>query len=290
MMRKTVSFIFVSLTSLAAIIVAAALFAIVFFIFTESIRAIKEVGFGLFSPNWYPVWETNPEFGIGTMLLNSLILTVWTSVWVWTLGLSVAIYLHKYALNKEREVLLRILEYVSGIPSVVLGLFGVLILGNWFLRLGAWSAQNFLNASIVLSVLTLPFMTSLTFQSLEKVPRQLVEGTIALGAKDLAVMWIELRYAAPGIVNAMLSVFNRIFGETMIVLMVAGGANLLVRSLLDPVRPLTATLGSEIGEVAVGSLHYSALFFIAFLVLSGSLILNLLTNRITRKLERWIKG
>jgi phosphate transport system permease protein len=290
MMRKTVSFIFVSLTSLAAVIVAAALFAIVFFIFTESIRAIKEVGFGLFSPNWYPVWETNPEFGIGTMLLNSLILTIWTSVWVWTLGLSVAIYLHKYALNKEREVLLRILEYVSGIPSVVLGLFGVLILGNWFLRLGAWSAQNFLNASIVLSVLTLPFMTSLTFQSLEKVPRQLVEGTIALGAKDLAVMWIELRYAAPGIVNAMLSVFNRIFGETMIVLMVAGGANLLVRSLLDPVRPLTATLGSEIGEVAVGSLHYSALFFIAFLVLSGSLILNLLTNRITRKLERWIKG
>jgi phosphate transport system permease protein len=290
MMRKTVSFIFVSLTSLAAIIVAAALFAIVFFIFTESIRAIKEVGFGLFSPNWYPVWEIDPEFGIGTMLLNSLILTVWTSVWVWTLGLSVAIYLHKYALNKEREVLLRILEYVSGIPSVVLGLFGVLILGNWFLRLGAWSAQNFLNASIVLSVLTLPFMTSLTFQSLEKVPRQLVEGTIALGAKDLAVMWIELRYAAPGIVNAMLSVFNRIFGETMIVLMVAGGANLLVRSLLDPVRPLTATLGSEIGEVAVGSLHYSALFFIAFLVLSGSLILNLLTNRITRKLERWIKG
>jgi len=212
MMRKTVSFIFVSLTSLAAVIVAAALFAIVFFIFTESIRAIKEVGFGLFSPNWYPVWETNPEFGIGTMLLNSLILTVWTSVWVWTLGLSVAIYLHKYALNKEREVLLRILEYVSGIPSVVLGLFGVLILGNWFLRLGAWSAQNFLNASIVLSVLTLPFMTSLTFQSLEKVPRQLVEGAIALGAKDLAVMWIELRYAAPGIVNAMLSVFNRIFG------------------------------------------------------------------------------
>ncbi len=290
MMRKTVSFIFVSLTSLAAVIVAAALFAIVFFIFTESIQAIKEVGFGLFSPNWYPVWEIDPEFGIGTMLLNSLILTVWTSVWVWTLGLSVAIYLHKYALNKEREVLLRILEYVSGIPSVVLGLFGVLILGNWFLRLGAWSAQNFLNASIVLSVLTLPFMTSLTFQSLEKVPRQLVEGTIALGAKDLAVMWIELRYAAPGIVNAMLSVFNRIFGETMIVLMVAGGANLLVRSLLDPVRPLTATLGSEIGEVAVGSLHYSALFFIAFLVLSGSLILNLLTNRITRKLERWIKG
>jgi phosphate transport system permease protein len=290
MMRKTVSFIFVSLTSLAAIIVAAALFAIVFFIFTESIWAIKEVGFGLFSPNWYPVWETNPEFGIGTMLLNSLILTVWTSVWVWTLGLSVAIYLHKYALNKEREVLLRILEYVSGIPSVVLGLFGVLILGNWFLRLGAWSAQNFLNASIMLSVLTLPFMTSLTFQSLEKVPRQLVEGAIALGAKDLAVMWIELRYAAPGIVNAMLSVFNRIFGETMIVLMVAGGANLLVRSLLDPVRPLTATLGSEIGEVAVGSLHYSALFFIAFLVLSGSLILNLFTNRITRKLERWIKG
>ena len=289
-MRKTVSFIFVSLTSLAAVVVAAALFAIVFFIFSESTRAIKEVGLGLFSPNWYPVWEVEPEFGIGTMLLNSLILSVWTSVWVWTIGLGVAIYLHKYALNKERELILRVLEYVSGIPSVVLGLFGVLILGNWFLRLGAWSAQNFLNASIVLSVLTLPFMVSLTFQSLEKVPRQLTEGAIALGAKDLAVTWIELKHAAAGIVNAMLTVFNRIFGETMIVLMVAGGANMLLKSLLDPVRPLTATLGSEIGEVAVGSLHYSVLFFIAFLVLTGCLILNVLSNMITRKLERWIKG
>ncbi len=290
MMRKTVSFIFVSLTSLAAVVVAAALFAIVFFIFSESVPAIKEVGLGLFSPNWYPVWEVEPEFGIGTMLLNSLILSVWTSVWVWTIGLGVAIYLHKYALNKERELILRVLEYVSGIPSVVLGLFGVLILGNWFLRLGAWSAQNFLNASIVLSVLTLPFMVSLTFQSLEKVPRQLTEGAIALGAKDLAVTWIELKHAAAGIVNAMLTVFNRIFGETMIVLMVAGGANMLLKSLLDPVRPLTATLGSEIGEVAVGSLHYSVLFFIAFLVLTGCLILNVLSNMITRKLERWIKG
>jgi len=290
MMRKTVSFIFVSLTSLAAVVVAAALFAIVFFIFSESTRAIKEVGLGLFSPNWYPVWEVEPEFGIGTMLLNSLILSVWTSVWVWTIGLGVAIYLHKYALNKERELILRVLEYVSGIPSVVLGLFGVLLLGNWFLRLGAWSAQNFLNASIVLSVLTLPFMVSLTFQSLEKVPRQLTEGAIALGAKDLAVTWIELKHAAAGIVNAMLTVFNRIFGETMIVLMVAGGANMLLKSLLDPVRPLTATLGSEIGEVAVGSLHYSVLFFIAFLVLTGCLILNVLSNMITRKLERWIKG
>jgi len=290
MMRKTVSFIFVSLTSLAAVVVAAALFAIVFFIFSESVPAIKEVGLGLFSPNWYPVWEVEPEFGIGTMLLNSLILSVWTSVWVWTIGLGVAIYLHKYALNKERELILRVLEYVSGIPSVVLGLFGVLILGNWFLRLGAWSAQNFLNASIVLSVLTLPFMVSLTFQSLEKVPRQLTEGAVALGAKDLAVIWIELKHAAAGIVNAMLTVFNRIFGETMIVLMVAGGANMLLKSFLDPVRPLTATLGSEIGEVAVGSLHYSVLFFIAFLVLTGCLILNVLSNMITRKLERWIKG
>ncbi|HBT39480.1 MAG: ABC transporter permease subunit [Pseudothermotoga sp.] len=289
-MKKTISFLFVLLTSLAAVAVAAALFAIVFFIFSESIRAIREVGFGLFSPNWYPVWETEPEFGIGTMLLNSLILAVWTSVWVWILGLGVAIYLHRYASNRERELMLRILEYASGIPSVVLGLFGVLILGNLFLRLGAWSAQNFLNASIVLSILTLPFMVSLTFQSLEKVPRQLVEGAISLGAKDFAVIQVELKHAAPGIVNAMLSVFNRIFGETMIVLMVAGGANMLVGSFLDPVRPLTATLGSEIGEVAAGSLHYSVLFFIAFLVLSGCLILNVLTNRITRRLERWIKG
>lgn len=290
MMKRVASFLFVLFTSVAAALAAAALFAIVFFIFTESLRAIREVGWGLFSANWYPVWEFEPEFGVRTMLLNSLILTVWTSGWVWIVGLAVALYLHKYARDREREVVLRILEYVSGVPSVVFGLFGVLILGDLFLRAGAWTAQNFLNASIVLSILTLPFMTSLTFQSLEKVPRHIVDGAVALGAKDVYVMWVELKYAAPGIVNAMLSVFNRIFGETMIVLMVAGGANVLVRSFLDPVRPLTATLGSEISEVAVGSLHYSALFFIALLVLSSCLILNVLTNVVCRRLERWIKG
>ncbi|MFN3283715.1 MAG: PstC family ABC transporter permease, partial [Pseudothermotoga sp.] len=195
-----------------------------------------------------------------------------------------------FATKKEKEIMLRILEYVSGIPSVVLGFFGVVVLGDLFLKFGAWTAQNFLNASIMLSVLTLPFMISLSYQSLEKVPREVVEAAVALGAKDLSVMVVEMKYASSGLINAMLSVFNRIFGETMIVLMVAGGANVLVGSLLDPIRPLTAALGSEMGEVEIGSLHYSSLFFIGFLLLVGSLLLNLLTNYLTRQRDKWVKG
>jgi phosphate transport system permease protein len=88
----------------------------------------------------------------------------------------------------------------------------------------------------------------------------------------------------------MMNVFNRIFGETMIVLMVSGGSNMLVKSFFDPIRPLTATLGSEMGEVEIGSVHYSALFFIGFLLLIISLLLTVLANYIVRWRERWIRG
>lgn len=288
-MKRFLSILFVSIVSMAAMIVAAALFGIVFFLSAESFPAIRKIGFGLFSPNWYPVWS-EPEFGISTMLLNSLLLTSWTSLSVWIVGIVCAFYLHRFATEREKKIVLRTLEYVSSVPTVVLGFFGVLVIGPILLRSGAWTAQNFLNAWIMLSVLTLPYMISLSYQSLEKVPKEMIDGCLALGGGDLHLMYVEMRYALPGIVNAMMLVFNRIFGETMIVLMVAGGANILPTSFFDPIRPLTAALGSEIGEVAIGSLHYSALFFIGFLVLVGSLLLNVLSNRLMRKLERWVKG
>ncbi|HOJ88225.1 MAG TPA: ABC transporter permease subunit [Pseudothermotoga sp.] len=288
-MKKIGETLFKSIVFTAAILVAAALFGIIFFLFSESLRAMKEIGWDLFSTEWFPVWE-KPDFGIRTMLLNSIILTLWTSFVVFSIGIIVALYLHSYANKREKELMLRVLEYVSGIPSVVLGFFGIVIVAPILLKAGAWTGQNFFNASFMLSVLTLPFMISLSYQSLEKVPKEISEAAVSIGARDFAVMIVELRYAMPGIVNAMMSVFNRIFGETMIVLMVAGGSNLLVRSFFDPIRPLTATLGSELGEVEVKSLHYSALFFIGFLLLAISLAITLLTNYIVRWRERWIRG
>jgi len=288
-MKKIGETLFKSIVFTAAILVAAALFGIIFFLFSKSLRAMKEIGWDLFSTEWFPVWE-KPDFGIRTMLLNSIILTLWTSFVVFSIGIIVALYLHSYANKREKELMLRVLEYVSGIPSVVLGFFGIVIVAPILLKAGAWTGQNFFNASFMLSVLTLPFMISLSYQSLEKVPKEISEAAVSIGARDFAVMIVELRYAMPGIVNAMMSVFNRIFGETMIVLMVAGGSNLLVRSFFDPIRPLTATLGSELGEVEVKSLHYSALFFIGFLLLAISLAITLLTNYIVRWRERWIRG
>lgn len=289
MMKKIGEFLFKSLVFTAAILVAAALFGIVFFLFSESLRAIKEVKWGLFTSEWFPVWET-PEFGIRTMLLNSIILTLWTSFIVFVFGVVVALYLHSYANKKEKELMLMVFEYVSGIPSVVLGFFGIVIVAPLLLKAGAWTGQNFFNASFMLSVLTLPFMISLSYQSLEKVPKEISQAAFSIGAKQPSVMIVELKYAMPGIVNAVMSVFNRIFGETMIVLMVAGGSNLLVKSFFDPIRPLTATLGSELGEVEVRSLHYSTLFFIGFLLLIISLIITILTNYVVRWRERWIRG
>ncbi len=288
MMKKISAWLFNFIVFTAATLVVAALFGIVFFLFFESIRAIKEVGWGLFSSEWFPVWK-EPEFGIRTMLLNSLILTSWTSFIVFVIGITVALYLHSYANGKEKKFMLRVFEYMSGIPSVVLGFFGVVIVAPVLLKAGAWTGQNFFNASFMLCVLTLPFMISLSYQSLEKVPEEISQAAVSIGAKQFSVMMVEIRYAMPAIVNAAMSVFNRIFGETMIVLMVAGGSNLLMKSFFNPIRPLTAALGSELGEVEVKSLHYSALFFIGFLLLTLSLVITVLTNYIVRWREKWIR-
>ncbi|WP_041446367.1 PstC family ABC transporter permease [Pseudothermotoga thermarum] len=288
-MKKVKEILLICISALAAVVAAAFLFGIVSMLFSDSLKAIREIGRGLFTFGWFPVWA-EPEFGILTMFLNSLALTSWTCLWVWFVGIGIAIYLHMYANSWERSFILRILEYISGIPSVVLGMFGVLVLAKLFLKFGAWTGQNFLNASIMLFVLTIPMMTSLTFQSLEKVPKEIKEGAISLGASDLSVIVMELRYATPGVVAAMLTVLNRIFGETMIVLMVAGGSNMLVRSLIDPIRPLTAVIGSEMGEAGIGSLHYSALFFIGLFLLSVSLFLTITVNFIMRRSEKMLRG
>lgn len=272
----------------SAAIVVMALIGIIFFITRESLPAITNLGFSLFGTEWYPThWDA--DYGILLMLINTVLVAAFSGILVWIVGIIIALYLKEYAQPKEREVIIRIVEYLTGIPSVVFGFFGIVVMAQWLLNAGAWTGLNFLNASIMLFLLTLPIMVSLTFQSLESVPTEIREGAIAMGAKPLSVMRMSIRAALPGILNAAIISFNRIVGETMIVLMVSGGSNMLPESLFDPFRPLTVALGSEMGEVELRSLHYSSLFFIGLVLLVFSFGLTQLSSELSRRGERWLR-
>ncbi len=280
--------VFRILVFISAATVVLSLVGIIFFIVRESLPAMQNLGFSLFESDWYPThWDAS--YGIGIMLVNTIFIAAFAGGLVWIVGMVIALYLKEYARPKEREGIIRIIEYLTGIPSVVFGFFGIVIMAQWLLNAGAWTGLNFLNASIMLFLLTLPIMVSLTYQSLESVPVEIREGAIAMGSKPLGVMAMSIRVAFPGILNAAIISFNRIVGETMIVLMVSGGSNLVPQSFFDPFRPLTVALGSEMGEVELRSLHYSTLFLIGFVLLVFSFGLTQLSAEIAKRGERWLK-
>lgn len=150
------------------------------------------------------------------------------------------------------------------------------------MKLGAWSPGNLLTASIGLTILSLPYAASLMEESLSSVDQSLKESALALGAsKFTAGFKIVTKEASSGILNSIILTVNRIIGgETIVVLMVAGGAAIIPKSIFDPVRPLTAAIASEMGEVSVGSLHYSALFTAGLILLTISFILTLISKTV----------
>jgi len=289
-LKKLLNSLFSSVVIFVSICVIAALIAIFAMLIHESLPALKEIGWGfLSSGEWYPTYN-NAEFGMLYMILDSLILVGLTSTVVFSMGLGIALYITEYANRKEQEVVRSVTELISGIPSVVVGLIGVLLIGPLMLKIGAWTPFNLLNAGISLTILTLPYAISLLIESLQSVNRDLREAAWALGSSKIKATAVVLRGAKHEMLYALVLIINRILGETMVVLMVAGGAVMLPKSLFDPIRPLTAAIASEMGEVELGSLHYSALFLMGVVLLAISTAITVTTEFFIRKGKRWLIG
>jgi phosphate transport system permease protein len=154
-------------------------------------------------------------------------------------------------------------------------------------KFNIWNAENLFLGSLGLALLSLPYTASLMQEALDSVDKSVKESALALGAtRFTAGFRVVSKAAISGILNSVILTINRVIGETMVVLMVAGGANIIPKSIFDPVRPLTATIASEMGEVEVGSIHYSALFVAGLILLTISFILTLISKRLT---WRWSK-
>jgi len=285
-MKRLKDILFKQLTFVAALMAIAALVAIVFSIFHEGIPIFKVVSIKdfLFRTAWYPTHE-NAEFGIWTLIVGSVAVTAGALVIAIPLGLGSAIFIAEIANKHIREICKPIIELLAGIPSVVYGLFGMAFLGPFLQRSFALdTGLNLTTVSIILGVMVVPIISSMSEDALSSVPKHLREAAYALGATRWeTIVRIVLPAAKTGVFGSILMGFGRAIGETMVVLMVAGGSAQIPKSIFDSVRPMTAAISAEMGETVMGDLHYQSLFAIAIVLFIITFSVSLISELITRK-------
>jgi len=277
---------------LCAISSIIAIFCILGFLLYDAIPAFMEIGLIPFltGERWDPT-SVIPKYGTVPLIVGTLLVTFGAMVFAVPLGIASAIFISELASPGLRKMLKPTIELLAGIPSVLYGFFGLVILVK---MIQDWahvpSGESVLAGSILLGIMALPTIISVSEDALSSIPRFLKEGSLALGATHWqTIARVLLPAALPGITAAIILGIGRAVGETMAVIMVTGNAGIIpdpIWDIFSPVRTLTGTLGIEMGEVAVGSLHYHALFGVAVLLLTISLIINLLSLEVMKWLHR----
>ena len=236
------------------------------------------------SRDWYPV-EEPPALGMLSLIAGTLSATLLSSMIALPIAVALAVFTAEIAPRKLRSLFKVLMELLGFLPSIVLGFLGMMVLAPWMQEtLNIASGLNLLNASILLGFLVIPVVASLSEEALSSVPRELRDASYALGATRWeTVHRVVIPHALSGIMAAALLGVMRALGETMVVLMAAGGAAIIPLMLTDPVRPLTATIAAEMGETPVGSTHYHALFFAGLILLAVTLAINLASFYIERR-------
>jgi len=233
---------------------------------------------------WYPTADP-PEFGILPLILGTFWITAGAMLFCIPIGIGSALFLHEIASFKVRSVLKPIIEILAGIPSIVYGFFGMVIIAPLLQNmLNISIGQCAFTASLILGIMAVPTVCSLAEDALNFVPNSFREASFALGANRWQTLTrVVIPAAGSGISTAIILGMSRIVGETMTVLMVAGGAAVIPKSIFDPVRPMTATIAAEMGEAAVGSPHYHALFAIGLVLFLITMFFNVIAELISRK-------
>ncbi len=257
---------------------------IMVFLFMEGLPAFKEVGVieFLFGMHWYPTSEP-PEFQIFPLIVGSLAVTAVASCLAIPLGVMTAAWLTEVAPTALRRIVKPMIELLAAFPSVVIGFLGMIILApilqDWF---DADTGLNLLNAGIMLAFMSVPTICSVAEDALFGVPQSLREASLALGATRWeTTAKVVIPAAFSGIGTACMLGISRSIGETMVVLMVAGGAGIIPESIFDPVRPMPAAIAAEIAEASFRGEHYHALFAIGIVLFMLTLAFNIIAQKIS---------
>jgi phosphate transport system permease protein len=263
---------------------------IFYFLMREGLPTLASVPLtSLLNVRWYPI---EGLYGILPLIIGSLVVTIGAAMIAIPFGIGTAIYISEIAPRWVREILKPLVEILAGLPSVVLGFLGIIILSP-FLRvfLDLPTGLTAFTGSILLGGISIPTIVSVAEDALDAVPRSYRDAALAVGATEWQTIWrVTLPAARSGVLTAIMLGIGRAIGETMTVMMVTGNAPVLFRglsTLFSPVRTMTATIAAEMGEVASGSVHYQVLFFIGIVLFLISLVVNVTASAVVfRQIKR----
>jgi phosphate transport system permease protein len=262
------------------------LIGIIFVLFKESFPVISEINIikFLFGKEWMPTFDP-PEFGVLPLILASFWISVGALFVCVPLGVASALFINEIASPKQKQILKPLIEILSGIPSIVFGFFGMLVVAPLLQNIfNIPTGLCALTASFVLGIMAIPVVASISEDALSFVPKSFKEASYALGANRWqTLVKVTIPAAGSGISASIILGMSRVVGETMTVLMVSGGAAVIPKSFFDPVRPMTSTIAAEMGESAVGSLHYHSLFAIGLILFLITLVFNVAAEIISKK-------
>jgi len=238
--------------------------------------------------HWYPTTEPIPQFGIWPMIVGTLMVTLGAILFALPFGMATAIFMSEVADVRLRNILKPVVELLAGIPSVVYGFFGLVVLVPLIQELFKLDVgETVLAGSLVLGVMALPTIVTVAEDSLQTTPRALKEASLALGASQWqTLVRVVIPYAKSGISTAVILGIGRAIGETMAVLMVTGNSSNIPTSFLQPTRTIPATIAAELGETPYGGLHFSALFALAIILFLFTIIINLTVEIIKNRNRR----
>jgi len=259
---------------------------IVVFLFMEGVPIFSKVSVSdfLFGKYWYPT-DDPPDFGIFALIMASITVTAVASAISIPLGVMTAIYLAEVASARLREWVKPIVELLAALPSVVIGFFGMVVVAPFLQEtFNLPTGLNLFNAALMLAFMSVPTICSLSEDAIFSVPGELKEASMALGATHWETIWrVIIPASISGISTAIILGMSRAIGETMVVLMVAGGAAMIPGSLFDPVRPMPASIAAEMAEAPFRGEHYYALFATGIVLFFFTLLFNLVADYISNK-------
>lgn len=259
---------------------------ILLFLVMEGMPIFSEVSVTdfLFGKYWYPTYDP-PDFGILPLIAGTFSVTVISSIIAIPLGVMTAVYLAEIATPRIRGIVKPIVELIEGLPTVVIGFFGMVVMAPFLQRVFDMpTGLNLFNASIMLAFMSVPTICSVSEDAIYSVPREMKEASLALGATHLeTIIRVVLPASLSGISTAVILGISRAVGETMVVLMVAGGAAMIPGSLFDPIRPMPASIAAEMAEAPYQSEHYYSLFAIGLVLFVFTFAFNMLADYLAHK-------
>ena len=234
---------------------------------------------------WFPTAQPAAQLGVMPLILGTLWVSIVAILIALPLGLATAIYMAEIANDKVRRILKPMIELLSGIPSVVYGFFGLVVIVPLIQEMfNLPVGESGLAGSVILGIMALPTIITISEDAIRTTPRAMKEASLALGATQWQTIYrVIIPYSISGISAAAILGIGRAIGETMAVLMVTGNAAVIPHSILEPLRTIPATIAAELGEAPQGGLHFKALFALGCILFVITLVINLVVDLISYK-------